>query len=683
MTYNPLDELDKATKARQTLAGLLTQVKDVLSTSEAAGLSLSAQINHLSANIELLKRGVFRILLLGEMKRGKSTILNALLGEDDILPTDVTPCTALLTTIKYGKSKKVTIRFKDGNEKVISFEQFKQDYTIDPKESAKLQEENTIAFPNVDEAVVEYDSDILKKGVEFIDSPGLNESIYRDPITLNHIKNCQAILFVLNAVEQFSDNEKEYLKSRLQGNGKEVFFLINRWDHILSNLGRKSKDTKCVAEAETKVHNLFREVISKYLTTEGKSLEIYEKRVFAISAINALDALMKKDNKGFESSGFSSFLKELIDFLNHDRLNAELSPAIFAVRQTQTKVDSAVREQLALLPRNIDELERIIAQVQPLLNHLGIIRDQLKSLIEKSKKNCVAQTTDSFDRYIENLANNFDGEFIPPRLKGASEKNRKEFLEQLENSFKRYFEGKISALLESINPYIQNVHDQILGNIYSSVLHYERIGDEITRHLIGAEKSSISGPSGNSSLSNRLNLSDISSPEMGKVGIGGSTAMGSLLSSFFIGVPIGGIIGGVIASMQLGAMAAPLVISGFGIPLAISLIIGGIWGARQAHEDYVNGAVYQLRTQIPKIAEEQRFYIEKSVSSSFATFFSVVQQMDSDLSSRRSRLSNLLERKRQEQINLEKEQKQLEHLQQMISNLSQEIESFYNLYKGA
>jgi len=164
---------------------------------------------------------------------------------------------------------------------------------------------------------------------------------------------------------------------------------------------------------------------------------------------------------------------------------------------------------------------------------------------------------------------------------------------------------------------------------------------------------------------------------MGKVGVAGGAVAGSLLGGFFMGTPIGGVIGGAIASMHLGAMAAPLVLSGFGIPFAISLIVGGILGAKQAHEDYVNGAIYQLREQIPRIAEKQRYYIEKSVSDSFSTFFSVVQQMDSDLSSRRSRLSNLLERKRQEQINLEKEQKQLEHLQQVISNLSQEIESFY------
>ncbi|QLE56399.1 dynamin family protein [Nostoc sp. TCL26-01] len=68
-----------------------------------------AYLNNVSEN---LRKGVFRLLILGDMKRGKSTLLNAIIGEK-ILPTGVNPCTAVLTIVRYGEDKQVTIYFND------------------------------------------------------------------------------------------------------------------------------------------------------------------------------------------------------------------------------------------------------------------------------------------------------------------------------------------------------------------------------------------------------------------------------------------------------------------------------------------------------------------------------------------------------------------------------------------
>ena len=51
----------------------------------------------------------------GAAKRGKSTLINALLGRD-VLPTGVTPLTAVATTVRYGDDPHVEVRFSDGHE---------------------------------------------------------------------------------------------------------------------------------------------------------------------------------------------------------------------------------------------------------------------------------------------------------------------------------------------------------------------------------------------------------------------------------------------------------------------------------------------------------------------------------------------------------------------------------------
>jgi hypothetical protein len=83
-----------------------------LENAEQSGaLELRQQIQDLSQTGTQLKSGIFRLLVMGDVKRGKSTFVNVLLGES-LLPMDVTPCTAVLTILRYGAGKNATVHRK-------------------------------------------------------------------------------------------------------------------------------------------------------------------------------------------------------------------------------------------------------------------------------------------------------------------------------------------------------------------------------------------------------------------------------------------------------------------------------------------------------------------------------------------------------------------------------------------
>ena len=69
-----------------------------------------------SGNLKKLSQKVhsdtFKIQLVGTFKNGKSTFINALLGED-ILPTRSLPCTAVVSEVKYGDTKKAILKICD------------------------------------------------------------------------------------------------------------------------------------------------------------------------------------------------------------------------------------------------------------------------------------------------------------------------------------------------------------------------------------------------------------------------------------------------------------------------------------------------------------------------------------------------------------------------------------------
>jgi hypothetical protein len=219
-------------RTRQYVATALSAIADTIALAETVGsessgkLELESPIADVRATSTALAQGIFRLVVLGDMKRGKSTFLNALLGEN-LLPSDVNPCTALLTVLKYGPEKRVTIHFNDGKAPdQIDFQAFKQQYVIDPEEAKQLEAQQELAFPDVSYAVVEYPLPLLEQGIELVDTPGLNDTEARNQQVLHFLNDCQAVLFVLNATQPCTLDERRYLNNYFKGSGI---------DHILSD----------------------------------------------------------------------------------------------------------------------------------------------------------------------------------------------------------------------------------------------------------------------------------------------------------------------------------------------------------------------------------------------------------------------------------------------------------------
>ena len=61
--------------------------------------------------IERLKEQRLKILFAGQFKTGKSTLINAMLGQE-VLPADVMPCTAVITEIEYAENPRAVLHFK-------------------------------------------------------------------------------------------------------------------------------------------------------------------------------------------------------------------------------------------------------------------------------------------------------------------------------------------------------------------------------------------------------------------------------------------------------------------------------------------------------------------------------------------------------------------------------------------
>ena len=236
---------------------------------------------------------------MGEWKRGKSTFLNVLLGQE-VLPTDVLSSILIPIVIKYGQhDDQVKVYYNNGTKtELMTVEEFEEKYSFQP-DSDFTREQTGIS-------VLECPSPLLANGIEFIDTPGLNYSGEQNRIIDDYITMPpNAIIFLLSAQELLTRCEAEYInKLHFQHNIQNIFLLINRWDLVLKEYEKE------------KICDHFTRRLSDYLSITEKEVEkMWGKRIFTISALAALNKLNKHET--LERTGFPEFINSFANFLEN------------------------------------------------------------------------------------------------------------------------------------------------------------------------------------------------------------------------------------------------------------------------------------------------------------------------------------------------------------------------------
>ena len=488
-----INDLERVSQVRSEIAICLSKIADTINQAELAGdnssgkLSLTRDIEDITAASKNLRNGVFRLLVLGDMKRGKSTFLNALIGEN-LLPSDVNPCTAILTILRYGAEKKVTIHFNDGKSpQQLDFQSFKYKYTIDPAEAKKLEQEQKQAFPDVDYAVVEYPLTLLEKGIEIVDSPGLNDTEARNELSLGYVNNCHAILFVMRASQPCTLGERRYLENYIKGRGLSVFFLINAWDQVKESL-IDPDDIEELTSAETRLRQVFKANLSEYCYVDGQ--DIYDERVFELSSIQALRRRLKNPQADLSKTGFPEFMGALNTFLTRERAIAELRQVRTLARQAVNHTYEAIERRIPLLDQDVDELKKRIDSVEPEFTKLNQIRDQFQKEIINTRDNQARGISESFRSYVLNLGNTFENDFLryQPELNlfdFLSSGKRDAFNIALQKAFEQYITDKFSAWTLNAEKEMNTAFKELSNSASQYGASYNQVTNQITEKLTG------------------------------------------------------------------------------------------------------------------------------------------------------------------------------------------------------
>jgi GTPase SAR1 family protein len=188
-----------------------------------AGDFLAPKVVHeLEAGRVRLGRARLNLVVLGEFKRGKSTLINALLGRD-VLPAGVVPLTSAVTILRHGPRERLIVRHRDGSE---------AEHTVAELQRFATEGGNPDNRLAVDRAIVELPAALLAGGLQLIDTPGIGSvHAHNTALAWEFLPQVDAALCVLTADQPFAHSEREFFLAAA-ARVPRLLVVVNKIDHL-------------------------------------------------------------------------------------------------------------------------------------------------------------------------------------------------------------------------------------------------------------------------------------------------------------------------------------------------------------------------------------------------------------------------------------------------------------------
>ncbi len=469
-------QLQQVQKVRQDLSILCDQILSIARESKSKDLLSSARIEEkLDLIARKLKKQSFRLAVIGEFSTGKSTFLNALVGEK-IQPTNILPCSSVVTVLKHGAQERVICRYKDGRaEEVLKLEEnalieeYQKRVAIPPEVAEEEKRREALTDSNIDEIVFEHPGlGFCKNGVEILDSPGLNENPERTEITRKLLKEIDAVIFVMHPHRLLSVSEKEILQAvRVEltyGSAEKpvdnLFLIINYADLLSSE---EKEQVMLRLENFAKNQNLL-------TTTENK--------IYCISAKQALNAnLNGSDGEYLYLYAFQTFTETIERFLATQRGYSEIRQVVNGLENLRQKILNELQQAREILKGEINPSEE---EKRKVLEQIGEASGQAIRIVEIAdslKEEARRQAYESWQQWEQGLKQRIKEKFESWNPKHSSvwsankaiQDCREKFITELEREVKDWCNTHLKDLLQpklqELDSAIEQAHELLQENL--------------------------------------------------------------------------------------------------------------------------------------------------------------------------------------------------------------------------
>jgi small GTP-binding protein len=382
--------------------------------------TLAAELS--DERIPALREGRVTVVVLGEFNHGKTTLLNALLGAE-VLPTGITPTTAVITKLVYATEPSVTIHGQDGATTRAELDELPLLVGEDQSVELRLVE-------------VGYPASILEGKLVLVDTPGVNDiSRQRVEITYGYVPRADVVVYVLDAGQVLKRSEIAFIRDRLlRDNRDRLLFVLGKIDAL---------------EQEERVE------VEEYAREKLREL-IGPVEVFPLSARQALAQ---------GDPGFDAFRSRLGSFLEDRRADILLDSGIAG----GLRVAGMVGQNLAIKRRSYEldrsELERRVKAVRTRL---------------RSARKAIYENLDHIDETISGLTltarhnlREFTDDFaaaLPREVDRASVAEIKRYLpDWVQDTYKAWLDKEGTAMARELERLAKEVIETTNANMVDAI----------------------------------------------------------------------------------------------------------------------------------------------------------------------------------------------------------------------
>ncbi len=390
--------------------------------------------------------GRFYVACVGQFKRGKSTLLNALVGRQ-VLPTGFVPVTAVPTVVRFGGELQARVRMRDGSW---------QDVAIADLGEFVSEERNPENKKAVEGAEVFVPSPLLSSGMCFVDTPGLGSVFMGNTSTTQaFIPHIDAALVVVGADPPIAAEELALVESASR-QVQDLILVINKSD--------RTTDPERAAAAR-----FTREILEQRLHRPmGQIFEVSAtERMEGRGPLRDWDRLLESLHRLVEDSA-SELVRAACD-RGLQRLGEQLLAMIREERDALQRPIGESQRRIGLMRQTIAEAERSMRELGFLfLAEQQRISDLLVERRQQFFRSAWAESEGEFDGNLQSLSRGFGPHSRRRLMRLAQEISRRKVapwlqLEQLEGE--RQYRAVALRFVEMANSFLKKLADAGLGEL--------------------------------------------------------------------------------------------------------------------------------------------------------------------------------------------------------------------------
>ena len=430
----------------------------------------------------IIQQEQYDVVVCGEVKKGKSSFINALMG-DEVLPTNTQVATSQVFRIINSDTEEYSLVFTDGQRQRISRKDLSR---YGSQVDADLYGEPIFRGRQLDYIEVKHPIPSLPKSVALIDTPGIG-ALYaaHEQITRNYLSKAAAVIFIIDPKNPIVVKEREFIESALKVT-KQIMFVMTKMDnydeHVIATMISRDE-----------------EILAPY----GKQTAFGRISIQPVSSTLLFDANKEKDEILMEMSCFEEVKDTLLKMI-YNTVGFGISAEVFnAFNQYNTRVIQSLSElqtAAAAAPTMARELaEKKQQKQQEFIQNWGAngakmkdINDSVRKHIQAMENNARALFSQSnpiitnLQREIDELSSSSQAEALSrnlsSRLADAYGKAWKDIMEECEDN--------VENLLIQYNAHLCDVD---LGDSYVGVDSYQAKSRSLVDRLTSGRNSYFTG----------------------------------------------------------------------------------------------------------------------------------------------------------------------------------------------